>query len=177
MKSLVVEIRDFFSLREIVGDLEERIAQYSLMKEEYSRELGSYLRRTEEKYGDKDWFKNLSLDKLKGGGKEEKKGRRKGKRKKGKAASSSWVSYKGLSLSSTDQGEMEMLFEAIEELGRKVDRLVEAKRAVEELMKVGLGENLKYRIYITEGVPQKIVLRPTEGAERFAINMVFSTIK
>lgn len=175
-KSLVIEIRDFFSLREIAADLEERIAQYSLMKEEYSRELGSYLRKTEETYGEESWFKNLSLDKLKGGGKEEKKGGKKGK-KKGKATSSSWIAYKGLRLSSTDQGEMEMLFEVIEELGRKVDRFLEAKEAVDELMKVGLGENLKYRVYIKEGVPQKIVLRPREGVEKFSLNMVFSTIK
>lgn len=164
-KSLVVEIRDFLSLREIAEDLEERIAQYSLMKEEYSRELGSCLRNMGEEYRDEELFKSLSLDKTKGG-----------RKKEGKAASC-WVTYKGLSLSSTDEGEMELLFEAIEELGKKVDGLVEAKKAVEGLMKVGLSENLRYRVYIRDGVPQKIVLRPgEEGAERFALNMVFSTI-
>lgn len=178
VKNLVIEIRDFFSLREIVEDLEERIAQYSLVKEEYSRELGSYLRKTEEKYGDEDWFKRLSLHKLNGSGKEGKKeDKRREKRKKGRTASSSWVPYKGLSLSSTDQGEMELLFEATEELGKKIDKLIEVKKVVEELMKVGVGENLKYRIYIRGGVPQKIVLRPKEGEERFTLNMVFSTIK
>ena len=91
--------------------------------------------------------------------------------------SSCWIPYKGLTLSSTEQGEMELLFEAIEALERKVNRLIEAKKAVEELMNVGLSENLRYRVYIRDGVPEKMVLRPREkGAERFMLNMVFSTI-
>lgn len=173
-KNLVIEVRDYLSLREIVEDLEERIAQYNLMKEEYSRELGSYLRRTEEKYRDEEWFKKLSVDKLKGSGKEKKE--RKGKRKKGKAATSScWIPYRGLKISSTEQGEMELLFEVIEEVERKVEGLKVAKEGVEELMKVGLGENLRYRVYIKEGVPEKIVVRPRGEISRFQLSMVFST--
>ncbi len=174
-KNLVIEVRDFLSLREIVEDLEERIAQYNLMKEEYSRELGSYLRRTEEKYKDEEWFKKLSLDKLKGGARE-KKEKKKGKRKKGKASTSScWIPYKGLKISSTDQGEMELLFEAIEELERKIELLKGAKEGVEELVKVGLGDDLRYRVYIKEGVPEKIVVRPRGETSRFQLSMVFST--
>jgi hypothetical protein len=178
VKSLVVEILDFFSLREVKEDLEERIAQFCLMKEEYSEELGAYLRSAEEKYGKETWFKNIFLKKLKGYEREAKKRRKKeNKKKKDKTASSCWISYKGLNISSSDQGEFEMLFEAIEELGKKVDKLIKTKTVVEELMKVGIGENLKYRVYIKEGVPQKIILKPREkDAERFTLNMVFSTI-
>jgi len=168
-KNLVIEIRDFFSLREIIGDLDERIAQYTSMGEEYSRELGSYLRRSEERYGKEDWFESLSMNNLKD--------EKKSMKNRGKASSSCWISYKGLTLSSTEQGEMEMLFEAIEALEKKVDKLIEAKKAVEELMNVGLSENLMYRVYIRDGVPEKMVLRPREkGAERFTLNMVFSKI-
>jgi len=171
-KNLVIEIRDFFSLREIIGDLDERIAQYTSMKEEYSRELGSYLRRSEERYGKEDWFEKLSMNNLKG-----EKDQKKSMKNRGKASSSCWISYKGLTLSSTEQGEMEILFEAIEALEKKVDKLIETKKAVEELVNVGLSENLRYRIYIRDGVPEKMVLRPREkGAERFTLNMVFSKI-
>ena len=169
-KNLVIEIRDFFSLREIIGDLDERIAQYTSMGEEYSRELGSYLRRSEETYGKEDWFESLSMNNLKD--------EKKSMKNRGKPSSSCWIPYKGLTLSSTEQGEMELLFEAIEALERKVDKLIEAKKAVEELVNVGLSENLRYRVYIRDGVPEKMVLRPREkGAERFTLNMVFSTIR
>lgn len=172
------EIRDYLSLREILEDLELRIARCTSTKDEYRTELGAYLRRFEDRYKDEAWFKNLSLDKLKEDSKTVKDDKKKKDKKKGQpSTSSSWVPYMGLMISSTDQGEMEVFFEAIEYLELKLNRLTEAKKAVDELTKVGLGEDVKYRVYLKDGVPERLVLRPKdESVSRFAFNMVLSTV-
>jgi predicted DNA-binding protein len=62
-------------------------------------------------------------------------------------------------LSSTEQGQVEILFEAIEKISSKIQELEKFKVAVQQLERIGLGKNVNYVIYIEEDIPKKIVLR------------------
>ena len=60
-----------------------------------------------------------------------------GKGEKGKKtrASSEWTLYKDIMLSASEQGEAEILFDAIDEINRKIEQLGKARVAVENLEK------------------------------------------
>jgi hypothetical protein len=59
-----------------------------------------------------------------------------------------------------------MLFEAVEELKDKVDRLEKAKNSVGDLERYGLGKDVVYITYIHDGAPEKIVFKAKEGRNR-----------
>lgn len=156
---MVTEIRYFHSLKELSENLEEKICFYKSMSEEYGQRLGDLLREKEETDGDKDWFKELA-GLQKGSGNSKSKG--KGKKKKKKAG---WVQFKGLTLSTKDYGEAQILFDAIEEIKGKLSQLEKVMENIEDLKRLGLGERIIYITYLHEGVPEKIVLQKITGDE------------
>ncbi len=163
---LVTEIVTIRSLQELQTRLEAENESYLSQKEELSERLGNFLRDTEEEHGDEDWFKQLDLEKL--GGKKDKK--RKG---------SDWVQFQGLELSSSLQGEAEVMFEAISKISEKLEALSGGIESLEELRKVGLGNDVRYICYLEEGVLRKIVLKPVDddALARFTFNRGFTVIQ
>lgn len=174
---LVTEIITVRSLQELYSQIEAEIDSYLSQKEEYSEGLGNFLREAEEKYGDEDWFKQLSLDKLGGAGKSrQKKDKKKKKRKK---ESADWVPFQGLELSSSAQGEAEVMFEVIAKITERLKELTDAKESLDELRKVGLGNDVRYICYLENGVVRKVVIKHIDEsvAGKFTFNREFTTIQ
>jgi hypothetical protein len=179
---LATEIRSFYTLRELRENIEKQIEQYKAVSDEYSQWLGSFLRDMETAHGNEDWFKKMSaFQKLAQSKprKEADKGGKDGKSKKA-SASSQWVSYKDVMLSASEQGEAEILFDAIDEITRKIEQLGKVRGAVENLEKSALGKDIIYIVYVHNGTPEKIVLRhkrDKEFAEKFKFVADFSVLK
>lgn len=154
LNEFLTEIRTFYSLKEIRQSIEQEINQHKMLLEDYSQWLGTLLRNPESSKN-QEWVKKAAqLQKLlKMGGR---KGGKKGEKKLG--ASSEWVRFKDLMLCSGDFGEAEMLFEAVEELKDKIDKLEKAKNSVGDLERYGLGKDVLYITYIHDGNPEKIFL-------------------
>jgi len=167
---LLTEIRSFYSLKELNESLEEDIDSYKAVAEEYNQRLGSLLREMEATHGNEEWFKKIStLQKSSKKGKEKKVGSLAG-----------WVAFKDIMLSKDKQGEAQILFEAIEDMNNKVTQLTKIKETIEDLKKLGLGEDILYLAYIHDEVPEKIVLRKRGGeeiSERFEFIATFSSSK
>ncbi len=174
---LVTEIITIRSLQELNGKIEAEIDSYLSQKEEYSERLGNFLREAEEKYGEEDWFKELSLDKLGGGGRSRQKKDK--KKKKGKKESDDWVPFQGLELSSSVQGEAEVMFEAIAKITERLEELTDAKESLDELRKAGLGNDVRYICYLENGVVRKVVIKHIDEsvAGKFTFNRGFTTIQ
>jgi hypothetical protein len=174
---LVTEIVTIRSLQELNGQIEAEIDSYLSQKEEYSEHLGNFLREAEEKYGDEDWFKQLSLDKLGGGKSRQKKNDK--KKKKRKKESDDWVPFQGLELSSSVQGEAEVMFEAIAKITERLEELTDAKESIEELRKVGLGNDVRFICYLENGVVRKVVIKSIDEkvADKFTFNRGFTVIQ
>ena len=168
---LVTEIVTIRSLQELQTRLEAENESYLSQKEEISERLGNFLRETEEEHGDEDWFKQLDLEKL-GSKKSDKKS---DKKKKG----SDWVQFQGLELSSSLQGEAEVMFEAISKISEKLEALSKGIESLEELRKIGLGNDIRYICYIEEGVLRKIVIKPLDdnALTRFTFNRGFTVFQ
>jgi predicted secreted protein len=164
---LVTEIITIRSLQDLQTRLEAENESYLSQKEEISERLGNFLRETEEEHGDEDWFKQLDLEKL-GSKKNDKK-------KKG----SDWVQFQGLELSSSLQGEAEVMFEAISKISEKLEALSKGIESLEELRKIGLGNDIRYICYIEEGVLRKIVIKPLDdnALTRFTFNRGFTVFQ
>lgn len=185
---LVTEVMGTRSLRELADQIDREISRYTSQKERYSEQLGDFLRESEEKYRDEDWFKRLSLsEKLpKDKGKSEKKGdkKKKGKKKKGKKgkkgeAPDDWIPFQGILLSSSIQGEAELMFETIEAISTKIEELEKAKASIGELSNVGFGEEVKFMVFLREGVPEKIAIKPLEAdaAGKFMFSKGFTVTR
>jgi len=178
LDNLTTEIRSFYSLQDLRESVEERIIQYKTLVDEYSQWLGSLLRDLESTHKNEAWFKEVSaLEKYAKKGVSRKEGEKKGGKEK---TSTAWVTVKGVLMNATDQGEVEMLFDAIESLNRKVEQLSKVKEAVDDLERLALGKETIYVAFIRDGVPEKIVLRPRKGtaaSEKFTYAADFSMIK
>ena len=181
---LVTDVIDTRSLQELATLVEDEISRYLFRKEEYSERLGNFLRESEEKYGGEDWFKRLSLGEKLPKGKAKAKKKEKGgkkKKKKGKKGGipEEWVSFQSMLLSSSVQGEAELMFEAIEAITAKVEELEEAKASIEELRGVGLGDDVRYLVLLRDGVPKKIVIKPTgaEAIQKFKFSRGFTVLR
>jgi len=166
------EIRTFYSLKEMRETVEAEIAQYTLMLEDYSQWLGTLLRNPESSKN-QEWNKKAAeLQKVM------KTGNRKGSKREEKKTETTteWVQFKDIALCSEDLGEAEMLFEAIEELKTKVDKLQKARNSIVDLERYGLGKELLYVTYMHDGVPEKIFFKTKKGdvAEKFEFMADFS---
>jgi hypothetical protein len=177
------EIRTYYSLKEMSDSLSEQINQYKALSEDYSQWLGSLLRDCEETHKNEDWVqKSAALQKgMRGSAKKTAEARqpakRKGQGKLKKAESSCWVQCGEVLLCSTEQGEAEILFEAIEDINSKIQGLEKFKLALQQLERLGLGKNINYITYIRDDVPEKIVVRSknnTQAAESFRFVADFS---
>lgn len=168
MESLSTEVRTFFSLRELREAIAEEIKQYNATTEEYSQWLGLFLRGAEAANGDKEWYKNLSAMQktIKAKKKPQKTERKQEKSKKQEASAADWTSYRDVMLSTSEKGQAEIVFEAIEEINDKIDKLERAENTFAELEKSGLGKDITFVAFIRDGVPEKLVLRHKKGEER-----------
>ena len=165
--NLAGEIVSIRSLQKLLQQIEGDLERYKHQQEEYSERLGNFLREAEERYGDEKWFKEISLENI---GKEKKK-------KRGKV--DSWVIFKSLELSSSVQGEAEIMFETLQTLTKKISELEDAKESVEELRNVGLGDEVVYNCLIRNGVITKVVLKSVDAEEmmKFTYNVGFSKLQ
>ena len=173
LDGFLTEIRTFYSLKEIREMVEAGISQNKLLLEDYSQWLGSLLRNPESSKNQEQTKKIAELQKvLRAGGR---KGSRKEEKKTG--ISTEWVQFKDIMLSADALGEAEVLFEAIEELKNKIDKLEKAKNSIIDLERYGLGKELLYISFIRDGVPEKIVFKPKKGfgvPEKFEFEADFS---
>jgi len=178
MESLGTEVRTFHSLRELREAMDEEIKQYNSIVEEYSQWLGLFLRGAESANSDKEWYKNLSaMQKTIKTKKPQKTEKKQEKNKKQEASPAEWTLYRDVMLSTNEQGQAEIVFEAIEEINNKIDKLQRAESTFADLEKSGLGRDVIYVAFIHDGVPEKLVLRHKKGeelAERFKFITEFS---
>lgn len=158
------EIRTFYSLKELNESLSEQIDQYKALAEDYSQWLGSLLRSCEENRGNEDWVqKSAAMQKnvrTQGKRNMEAKQAAKGKGKGKKGESSCWIQSAGILVCSTEQGEAEILFEAIEDIKGKIQGMEKFRTGIQQIERLGLGKSVNYVTYFKDDVPEKIVLHP-----------------
>ncbi|MEM3442671.1 MAG: hypothetical protein QXM86_02260 [Candidatus Bathyarchaeia archaeon] len=175
MVGLLTEIRTFYSLKEIRETVEAEINQYRLLLDDYSQWLGTLLRNPENSKNPEWVKKTAELQKLmKAGGKAGGK-----KEEKTMSTPTVWAEFKDIMLSVDAFGEIEILFEAVEKLKGKVERLEKVKNSILDLERYGLGKEIVYVVYINDGVPEKIVFKPrkTDVLEKFEYVAEFSAIR
>lgn len=177
MDGCSTEIRTFYSVKELRENAEASISQSKMLLDDYSQWLGSLLRNPDSSKN-ADWAKKTAeLQKVL------KSGNRKGtgkKEEKKPNAPTDWVQFKDLMLCADDLGEAEILFEVVEELKTKIDKLEKSKNAIADLERYGLGKELLYVTYIHNGVPERIFFKPKKGVEateKFAFLADFSLAK
>ena len=157
------ELRTFTTLKETNEYMVDQTSQYKTLFEDYSQWLGSLLRTAEAEHKNDDWYqKSAALQKnLKGPLKKSPENKAAGKKGgKGKnTASSCWVQSGNVMLSSTEQGQVEILFEAIEKISEKLTELEKFKATIQQLERIGLGKNVNYIVYLEDDIPKKIVIR------------------
>ncbi|MCS7124886.1 MAG: hypothetical protein NZ932_05695 [Candidatus Bathyarchaeota archaeon] len=175
MDGPTTEIRTFYSIREIREIVETEISQHKALLEDYSQWLGTLLRNPESSRNP-EWAKRISeLQKILRSS-----GRKSGKKEGKSAYSSEWVEFKDLMLCADEFGEVEIIFEAVEELKNKLERLEKARNSLAELERYGFGKNVVYIVYLHEGVPKKIAVKPkktVEDEEKFKFVADFSVVK
>ncbi|MEM2099246.1 MAG: hypothetical protein QXU99_05850 [Candidatus Bathyarchaeia archaeon] len=163
------EIRTFTTLKEASEYFADQINQYKVLFEDYSQWLGSLLRSCEETHKNDEWYKksielqkNLAAQAKKMPVPKEsvKKASNKKHGGKGKNVEAPvWIESGNLSLSSTEQAQAEILFEAIEKISSKIQEIERSKAILQQLERLGLGLNVHYIVYIEDDVPKKLVLR------------------
>jgi hypothetical protein len=175
-----IEIRTFVSLKDLSGYVTDILDQYKMLYEDYSQWLGSLLRSCEEAHKDEEWYKiSAALQKtLRGAPREAHEAKRKSKDSgKGKKAENScWLQSGNVLLSSSQQGQVEVLFEAIEKISAKIVEADKSRVTLQQLERIGLGKNVNYIVYFEDDVPKRIVLCAKVGLQgdeafRFAIEL------
>ena len=160
------EIRTFASLKDLTEFLAVQTSQYRGLYEDYSQWLGTLLRDFEAAHKSEEWFqKSTALQKIvrsqsKKPAESTDKGKKGGKNSKGKEVSSCWVQSGDVAISFTEQGQTEILFEAIEKINLKIQENEKFKLTVQQLVRFGLGTTVNYIVYIEDDIPKKIVLKP-----------------
>jgi hypothetical protein len=169
------EIRTFNTLKEMNDYLAYQIDQYRTLFEDYSQWLGSLLRSCEDNCKNEEWYqKSTALQKnMRSGPKktlETQNGKKKGGGKTKASMSSCWVHSGEILLCSSEQGQAEILFEAVEQIGIKINGLEKFKLGVQQLERLGFGKDVSYITLIRDDVPTKIVIRKKDNldAERLS---------
>jgi hypothetical protein len=159
---LGTEIRTFSSLKELTEFLTNQTLQYKSLFEDYSQWLGAMLRDFESTHKNDEWYQKMAaLQKnLKGTSKKPAEADSGGKNAKGKEESPAWVQSGNIEISFTEQGQTEVLFEAIEKINSKIQETDKFKETVQQLARLGLGATVNYVVYIEEDIPKKIVIKP-----------------
>lgn len=168
MEKTGTEIRTFTSLKDLTDYLANQTLQYRALYEDYSQWLGTLLRDFEGAHKNDEWFqKSAVLQKtLRSQSKKPAEPADKGKKgAKGKEEASCWVESGDIAISFTEQGQTEILFEAIEKINKKIQDNEKFKGAVQQLARLGLGTTVNYIVYIEEDIPKKIVLKPKANAK------------
>ncbi|MCW4004652.1 MAG: hypothetical protein NWE95_12150 [Candidatus Bathyarchaeota archaeon] len=168
------EIHTFSSLKDITEFIINQTNQYKSLFDDYSQWLGTVLRDCESAHKNEEWYqKSMALQKtLRSQSKkppepEKKKG---GKGAKGQEEPSHWVQAGDVAISFTEQGQTEILFEAIEKIKAKIQEYDKFKVTIQQLARLGLGTTVDYIVYLEENIPKKIVLKQkanTKGDEAF----------
>jgi prefoldin subunit 5 len=162
------EIRTFATLKEMAEFIADQLDQYKLLFEDYSQWLGSLLRTCEASHKNEEWYqKSAALQKnLRSQAKipETKESGKKGGGKGKSGGSSCWIQSGSIWFSSTEQGQVEILFEAIEKINVKIQEIEKFKAAIQQLERLGLGKTISYIVYIEDDVPKKVVLRVKSGS-------------
>lgn len=170
------EIRTFTTLKDITEYITDQLGQHTALFEDYSQWLGALLRDCEANHKNEDWYqKSVAMQKTTKAppkkAPEKKPSGGKGK----KNVPSIWLPSGSILLSSTEQGQAEVLFEAIEKIGAKIQELEKLKGSIQQLERIGLGKNVNYILYIEEDVPKKIVVQPkgnlAEGMFKYATEL------
>jgi len=162
------EIRTFTSLKDLTEYLTNQTTQYRSLYEDYSQWLGTLLRDLESSHKNDEWFqKSAALQKnLKATAKKPAEPAEKGKKGgKGKEQSLVWVQSGDIQISFTEQGQSEILFDAIEKIKAKIQETDKFKLTVQQLARLGLGTTISYIVYFEEDIPKKIVLKPKANAK------------
>jgi hypothetical protein len=138
--------------------LNDQANQYKALSEDYSQWLGSLLRDSEDTGKSAVLQKNMhsSAKKNADAGQSSKK---KAEGKSKKTQNSGWIQVGDVLLCSSEQGEAEILFEAIEEINKKTQSLEKFRATIQQIERIGPGKNVNYIIYIKDDVPEKIVVR------------------
>jgi len=136
--------------------------QYKGLYEDYSQWLGTLLRDLEGTHKNDEWFqKSAALQKtLKAVSKKPPEASEKGKKGGKGKEESAWVQSGDILISFTDQGQAEILFEALEKIKVKMQETDKFKLTVQQLSRLGLGATISYIVYFEEDIPKKIVLKP-----------------
>lgn len=163
------EIHTFSSLKDLTEFIINQTSQYKSLYEDYSQWLGTVLRDFESAHKNEEWYqKSLALQKnLRSQSKSPKEPEKKngGKGNKGKEEPSHWVKAGEIAVSFSEQGQTEILFEAIEKIKSKMQEYDKFKATTQQLARLGLGTTVDYIVYIEENVPKKIVLRQKANAK------------
>jgi hypothetical protein len=176
------EIRTFTTLKDLGEHLTEELDQYTMLFEDYSEWLGTLLRSCEEAHKNEEWYqKSAALQKNLRGTSKKAAGKNAGKKggKGKKTASPVWIQSGDVMLSSTEQGQAEILFDAIEKINEKIQDMEKFKATVQQLERIGLGKDVTYVVYIEDDIPRKIVVRaksglPKDEAFKFATELSVS---
>ena len=151
------EIRTFYSLREMNEYLADQSNQCKTIFEDYSQWLGSLLRNSDDAGKSAAFQKNMRNSAKKNPDKGQTPKKTEGKSKK--AQDSSWIEVGEVLLCTTEQGEAEILFEAIEELNKKMQNVEKLRATVQQIERIGLGKNVNYIAYIKDDIPEKVVIK------------------
>jgi hypothetical protein len=166
---LGTEIQTFTSLRDLTEFVGNQSIQYRATYEDYSQWLGTLLRDFEVANKNEEWYQKslVLLKSLRGQSKKSPGPSEKGKKgeKKGKEETSCWVQSGDISISFTEQGQTEILFEAIEKINTKIQENEKFRLAVQQLARLGLGTTVNYIVYIEDDIPKKIVLKPKANSK------------
>jgi hypothetical protein len=164
---LGVELRTFTSLKDISEYVANQTSQCKALFEDYSQWLGTVLRDAEGKHKSEEWFqKSTALQKtLKSQAKKPPEPDKSKKGVKGKEEESPWIQTGDISIAFTEQGQSELLFEAIEKISVKIQEYEKFKGTIQQLTRLGLGQTVNYIVYLEEDLPKKIVLKQKATAK------------
>ncbi|MCJ7713264.1 hypothetical protein MUO66_02225 [Candidatus Bathyarchaeota archaeon] len=154
------EIRTFNSIKELSEYTTKKLGKYKSLHEDYGQWLGTLLRSFEETHKNEEWYKNSTAIQKTLNSKKKKSPEKSKKGKRKNSSRSVWVESDNVMISSIEEGQTEILFEALEKINQKIQEIEKIKNTTQQLERMGLGKTMSYIIYIENEIPRKIFLRP-----------------